>query len=199
MKILIVADLHANIEAVSALPTDYDELFVLGDLVNYGPNPLEVIQYVRENATLVVRGDHDHAIGFETSSRCSPVFQTMAFEMGRVTQALLSDSDRAFLRSLPLTITTENHGHYFKLCHATPTHPLFAYCAPNADEWKQETLSRTGLPACRTYSSPVSTRNLRTHHCQSRQCRTVQERSSPSILCHMGGRAVDSAFGSLRV
>jgi predicted phosphodiesterase len=39
MKICIISDLHANLEALAALPDDYDELWVLGDLVNYGPNP----------------------------------------------------------------------------------------------------------------------------------------------------------------
>lgn len=138
MKIMIVSDLHANIEALSALPSDFDELFVLGDLVNYGPNPREVIQFVRENATLVVRGNHDHAIGFGTDPRCSWPYKAMAAEMARITQGLVSDKDRAFLRSLPLTIVTENHGARFHLCHATPSHPLYAYCPPDAAEWETE-------------------------------------------------------------
>jgi len=32
MTICIISDLHANMEALSALPNDYDELWVLGDL-----------------------------------------------------------------------------------------------------------------------------------------------------------------------
>ena len=33
MKILIISDLHANFDALSALPESYDELWVLGDIV----------------------------------------------------------------------------------------------------------------------------------------------------------------------
>jgi len=55
MRILIVSDLHANLEAVRSLPQDYDEVWVLGDLVNYGPNPSEVIELVRRKASLVIR------------------------------------------------------------------------------------------------------------------------------------------------
>lgn len=44
MKIVIISDIHANYDAWRALPEDYDELWVLGDLVNYGPQPTERCQ-----------------------------------------------------------------------------------------------------------------------------------------------------------
>jgi protein phosphatase len=57
MKILIVADIHANLEALQAvLAESHDELWVLGDLVNYGPNPSEVVELVRSQASVVVQG-----------------------------------------------------------------------------------------------------------------------------------------------
>jgi hypothetical protein len=34
---------HGNYEALRGLPEDFDELWVLGDLVNYGPEPEEVV------------------------------------------------------------------------------------------------------------------------------------------------------------
>lgn len=43
MRILIISDLHGNAQAVGVLPKDYDELWVLGDLVNYGPDPAQTI------------------------------------------------------------------------------------------------------------------------------------------------------------
>jgi predicted phosphodiesterase len=78
MRICIISDLHANIEALSALPADYDELWVLGDLVNYGPDPAETIEFVRSNASTVLRGNHDNAVGFGADCRCSPRFRAMA-------------------------------------------------------------------------------------------------------------------------
>lgn len=139
MKTLIISDLHANIEAVSALPTDFDQLYVLGDLVNYGPNPREVIEFVRKNATLVVRGNHDHAIGFDADPMCSLPYKAMAAEMAGVTRNLLSENDRAFLRGLPLFIATDSQRCYLQLCHATPSDPLFAYCPPdNNAGWERE-------------------------------------------------------------
>jgi Calcineurin-like phosphoesterase superfamily domain len=99
MRILIVSDLHANLEALSVLPADYDQMWVLGDLVNYGPNPREAIAFVRENATLVVSGNHDYAIGFNTDPRCSTRYRAMAVETGRITQALISEEERGYLRT----------------------------------------------------------------------------------------------------
>ena len=57
MKVLIVSDIHANLEALqTVLAESHDELWVLGDLVNYGPNPGEVVDLIRMNASLVVQG-----------------------------------------------------------------------------------------------------------------------------------------------
>jgi hypothetical protein len=42
MRVAIISDVHANLEALQAMPYDSGELWVLGDLVNYGPNPNEV-------------------------------------------------------------------------------------------------------------------------------------------------------------
>lgn len=138
MKILIVSDLHANAEAIAALPKQYDHLWVLGDLINYGPSPRDAIEFVRKNADLIVRGNHDHAIGFDTNPRCSGPYRDMAAEMGRITNMLLSDEDRSFLRALPLCVNTEIYGQHFHLCHATPSDPLFAYCPPESNAWQQE-------------------------------------------------------------
>lgn len=38
MKIVVISDVHANLDALNALPEWGDELWVLGDLVDYGPD-----------------------------------------------------------------------------------------------------------------------------------------------------------------
>jgi len=78
MKIAIISDLHGNYEALRSLPIGYDELWVLGDLVNYGPEPAAVVDFVRTNSTVVVRGNHDNSIGFDVDPRCTVRYQKMA-------------------------------------------------------------------------------------------------------------------------
>lgn len=138
MKILILSDLHANLEALTAIREDYDELWVLGDLVDYGPDPAEAIDFVRSHATLVVRGNHDHAVGYDVDPQCSPAFRQMAEETRRYTIAVLDDRRKRYLRELPLTAVREVHGVRFHLSHALPSDPLYPYCRPDSGRWDEE-------------------------------------------------------------
>lgn len=135
MRVLIVSDLHANLEAIRALPSGFDRLWVLGDLVNYGPNPSEAIEFVREKATVVVRGNHDHSIGFREDPRCSARFRDMAEETGRYTHSALTAEQRNYLRTLPLKATVAVEGIRLVMCHATPPDPLFEYRREESPLW----------------------------------------------------------------
>jgi putative phosphoesterase len=138
MKIAIISDIHGNLEALQAITEPWDELWVLGDLVNYGPNPSEVVDFVRRNATVVVRGNHDHAIGYGVNPQCSVPFREMARAMQVYTQSVLSDEQKAFLRELPLTAGRTVEGRRCFLCHAVPSNPLYKYCPSESPAWAVE-------------------------------------------------------------
>lgn len=138
MKIVIVSDLHGNLAALEALPErDYDALWCLGDLVDYGPRPHEVVQWVRRNAAACVRGNHDNAAGFSLDPRCSPRYTRLAAETLRYTQQVCTTEDMQFLRSLPLRQESSIGSTRFHLVHATPADPLFDYCAEGAEAWRE--------------------------------------------------------------
>ena len=141
MRALIVSDLHGNLEAVRALPSDFDQLWVLGDLVNYGPNPREVVDFVRRKAAMVVRGNHDHSIAFDEDPRCSARFRLMAEETGRYTRSVLGDEDRRYLRNLPLTATITTDRIQVFMCHAVPSDPLFEYRRADSPRWLADPLA----------------------------------------------------------
>ena len=138
MKILIVSDIHGNFDALSELRESYDELWVLGDLVNYGPEPAPVVDYVKSKATLVVRGNHDNSVGFNQDPRCSAPFKDMAEATRRFTDSVLGFGHKHFLRSLPLYEETRRGDTRFYLCHAVPSDPLFGYCEADSDRWATE-------------------------------------------------------------
>lgn len=141
MKIIIISDIHANFAALQALPEDtYDQLWCLGDLVDYGPKPREVIQSVRKDATVIVRGNHDHAVGFDVDPKCSLPFQRLASETRRYTQEICSTSDTSYLRNLPIRWEATLGSARFYLVHAIPTDPLFGYCPTNSKQWETEVL-----------------------------------------------------------
>lgn len=139
MKIVIVSDLHANLAAVEALPErDYDQLWCIGDLVDYGPRPREVIRWVRDHADVAVRGNHDHAVGYDVDPQCSPPFRRLAAETRRVTQAVCGHEEIAYLRDLPIQRELSFGETRFYLVHAVPTDPLFGYCTETSPRWKRE-------------------------------------------------------------
>jgi putative phosphoesterase len=138
MKAAIISDIHGNLEALTSLSERFDELWVLGDLVNYGPDPAAVVEFIQANASVVVRGNHDHAIGFNEDPRCSPPFREMADAMKEYTRSVLSQTQKQFLRDLPLRVDRGIEGLRVMFCHAVPSDPLFAYCLPESDRWKPE-------------------------------------------------------------
>jgi protein phosphatase len=137
MRICIISDLHANLEALEALPGDYDELWVLGDLVNYGPDPGAIIDFVRSRASTVIRGNHDHAVGFDADCRCSPRFRIMAEATRDFTLSTLSAADKQYLRELPTSARREVNDKVFFMCHATPSDLLYEYRPPDSPLWER--------------------------------------------------------------
>ena len=65
MRYLILSDLHANWEALQAVAGkaagQYDKAICCGDLVGYAADPNIVVNWVRDNCAVVVRGNHDRA------------------------------------------------------------------------------------------------------------------------------------------
>ena len=138
MKIVVISDLHSNFDALSTLPELGDELWVLGDLVNYGPMPAEVVSFVRSHSEFVIRGNHDNAVGFDVDPRCTPRYAEMADTTMQYSKANLDCDAIAYLRDLPLTRVLNRDGRRFFLCHAIPSNPLYGYCPEGSDLWPKE-------------------------------------------------------------
>jgi putative phosphoesterase len=140
MKILLLSDIHANFEALSAIAEEYDALLCLGDLVDYGPSPKECIAVLRDRATAIVRGNHDHAVAYRADCQCHGDYKALSVATRQLMWELLDSSEIEFLKKLPLVHTIDLAGARFFLCHAAPTDPLFRYMPPDAsdDQWKTE-------------------------------------------------------------
>ena len=62
MRIAVLSDIHSNLAALSAVREDLptvDEIWVLGDIVGYGPQPNEVIRALQQLGARSVLGNHD--------------------------------------------------------------------------------------------------------------------------------------------
>jgi len=135
MRIAIIADVHANLAALESIQEPYDLLLCLGDLVDYGPQPREAIRWVKERALAVVRGNHDHALGYSVDCRCAPVMQEASITTRRWHSALLSSEEKEYLRDLPITEYLDLAGAKIFLAHASPTGNLYDYhIVPNISD-----------------------------------------------------------------
>lgn len=127
MRIAIISDVHANLQALESIQEPFDMLFCLGDLVDYGPQPREAIQWVKERALRVVRGNHDHALAYDVDCRCAPVMREASVATRQWHAGLLPPHEKEYLHDLPITKRIEIAGASFHLAHAAPAGDLYDY------------------------------------------------------------------------
>jgi protein phosphatase len=140
MKILLISDIHANIEALSAINEDFDALLCMGDLVDYGPSPKECLAFLKDKSSVIVRGNHDHAVAYREDCRCHGDYKPLSVATRQLMWELLDGAEIEFLRKLPLHECVWLGGARFFLCHAAPSDPLFQYLPSNSPEevWERE-------------------------------------------------------------
>ena len=112
MKLALFADIHSNLEALTACLAHAQALGAeryafLGDLVGYGADPVAVLELIEQHAAdgaVVVLGNHDAAaIGRSTNGMNSNARAAIIW-----TQTQLGERQRAFLGGLPLTVRDDN-------------------------------------------------------------------------------------------
>jgi putative phosphoesterase len=130
MKALIISDIHANLPALQAvLEKDgtYDKLIFLGDVVDYGPNPKECLNFVRENADYYVRGNHDNALGYDNDCNCMGTFREYSIATREWHKTFLDKNDIRFLRNMPVINKAHFDDNTFFLAHASPKGDISKY------------------------------------------------------------------------
>jgi putative phosphoesterase len=146
MRLLLLSDLHGNIDALLAMEAALasrgehcDHVFVLGDLVDYGPEPAAVVAWVRRNAHHAIRGNHDHAMATGVDCQSSFAFKELSVATREYFRARLGAASLEFLKSLPSRLSVTIDRREICLVHATPRNPLFEYLGPDApdDAWRE--------------------------------------------------------------
>jgi predicted phosphodiesterase len=132
MKILILSDIHANWPALRAVlqaePTA-DEILCLGDLVDYGPQPVGCVEWAMRNVApdRLIQGNHDWGVAENQDPRCSPPYRHLTQITQQDCLNMLGNEQREFLgRSLPFR-SFQLGGASWAACHAAPSDPLFRY------------------------------------------------------------------------
>lgn len=126
MRCAILADIHSNATALAAVLEDadrrggMDELWCLGDVVGYGPDPHRCIDILSRFRCIGVAGNHDLAAVEMTGLES---FSPDAAAAIRWTMRQISAEDSRFLRGLPEKLEKEG----FTLVHGSPRRPVWEY------------------------------------------------------------------------
>jgi predicted phosphodiesterase len=126
MRAAVVSDVHGNRHALQAVLDEiqsegFDAVWCLGDLVGYGAEPDACVELTRNNAKVVLAGNHDLAVRgdlpLETFSRGAEL-------AARWTQEVIGEDSLDYLLSLE---PKAEDGGSIGLFHASPRDPVWEY------------------------------------------------------------------------
>lgn len=121
MRYAIISDIHANKQAFAAVLEDIDRsridmILCLGDLVGYGPSPVEVMDMAYEHIDVSILGNHDAVVCNKFSAA---YFNPEAKEIIEWTRSIMRERDIEYFNSQAYMID----GDHFKCSHANFAHP----------------------------------------------------------------------------
>ncbi|MHC4841777.1 MAG: metallophosphoesterase family protein, partial [Planctomycetota bacterium] len=137
MRIAIVSDIHANIEALTAVMADIDsygveKIICLGDLVDYGPNPREVLDIAMERFDVCLLGNHEEALMMVAEDFNERAMRSVEWTREQLNgDDLSSEKRRAYWNYLDSLSATKSHKQGDLLfVHGSPRRPTHEYVFP---------------------------------------------------------------------
>jgi diadenosine tetraphosphatase ApaH/serine/threonine PP2A family protein phosphatase len=140
MKTAFISDVHANLAALEAVMADIerrqpDEIICLGDTVGYGPQPAECLAIVRDRCSVVLMGNHEHAVLYG-AEQFTPLAQTAIDWTARM---LRRRETLDYISSLSCEHNREN----LRFVHGSIRNPLLDYVREADSPWAFLHLIRT--------------------------------------------------------
>ena len=125
MKVAVVSDVHANLQAFEAVldavaASEAEELWCLGDVVGYGADPDGCVQLARRHAAVCLAGNHDMAVTGELELED---FTRGAAIAAQWTREVIDPANLAYLAELGPSGQEGALGLY----HASPRDPVWEY------------------------------------------------------------------------
>lgn len=141
MRLAIISDIHANLEAFEAVLADIDQqapeaIVSLGDNIGYGPDPAAVLRLLARRGIPSVRGNHEWAVADPARERS---FNFQAREALVRTRELLSPEFLAAIAILPTSLV--RYGCRF--VHGLPPNDTNTYLFEAGDTTLRRAFART--------------------------------------------------------
>lgn len=135
MTTALISDIHANLEALTAVLAEIDQrgikkILCLGDIIGYGPNPTDCLDLVMQRCEWALMGNHDFAVlyeptGFNASAEAGAYWTREALEQE-------PDVNKQRLRWQFLGNLSIREKYNGALCvHASPRRPINEYIFPD--------------------------------------------------------------------
>jgi predicted phosphodiesterase len=123
-RVALISDMHGNAVALDAVLGElarehFDEIVCLGDVAQGGPQPVGVVDRLRELGWRCVFGNSDEFL-FTLESRIEPVTERVR-AIGEWSREQLGEERLEFLQSFERTVELDLEGRRLVCCHATPT------------------------------------------------------------------------------
>jgi predicted phosphodiesterase len=128
-QITVFGDIHGNLPALEAVWAEMDRRrldrrYCLGDLVGYGVQPNEVVHFIRSYDVPTLMGNYDEGVGHD-SDDCgcayrTPEAQALGEQSITWSNAHVTAENKAYLRSLPMTMTLMLDKLRVTLVHGSP-------------------------------------------------------------------------------
>ena len=140
MRIAVISDVHANLSALEAVMADIrdfdpEEIICLGDTVGYGPQPAECLEIVRQECSVVLMGNHEHAVLYG-AEQFTPLAQVAIDWTART---LHQRETLDYLSSL----SCDERRDSFRFVHGSIRNPLLDYVREADSPWAFFHLLRT--------------------------------------------------------
>ncbi len=137
MPTAVISDIHGNAEALKQVLADIDargidRIISLGDIIGYGPDPLECVDIVRRRCAWSLMGNHDFGVLYEPTN-FNPSAESAAFWTRDQFDAETDDKLRAeryeFLGHLRVRVVEPSPGGDTPILavHGSPRRPINEY------------------------------------------------------------------------
>ncbi len=137
--IAFISDIHGNLPALQAVLKDIDSLgtidrvLCLGDVIGYGPQPVETLELVASRCKLILMGNHEHAVihgafGFHASAKRA--IDWTRKQMDEVDPTARRKALMELLTNLPVRHRIDD----ILLVHGSPRDPVMEYVL-ESDLW----------------------------------------------------------------
>ncbi len=140
MKALVLSDIHGNLEALEAVlkaakPLKWKELWFLGDLYGYGPNPEECFEILRQYNLCFIPGNHDLLLCGRLGAS---FFSDESYKASLITRTLARRDSLNLIKMLP----PEQIHRGIHLLHGSLEDPSCSYIFSPEDARRNFTLAR---------------------------------------------------------